>query len=193
MKKIFPIIILLFIISFSANSETKVVPITIGNENAKVQIIVFESLTCSHCASFHKKILPNLKKDFIQTNKIKITFKSFPLDLAALNASKIAHCKNDGDLKILHLLFQNQEKWIVGKKLEDINSNLSEIIKKNNLDLNFEKCINDQNLENHILDDRVIGVKKYKVNSTPTLFINQKKFEKTLTYKNLKKEIEKLL
>ena len=193
MKKIF-ILTIIFLSNLAfLKADVKINSIIVGKESSKVNIIVYESLTCSYCANFHKQIYPKLKKDYIDKGLVRIEFKSFPLDMAALNASKIAHCKNDGDLKILHLLFQNQEKWIVGKKLEDINSNLSEIIKKNNLDLNFEKCINDQNLENHILDDRVIGVKKYKVNSTPTLFINQKKFEKTLTYKNLKKEIEKLL
>ena len=193
MKKIFPIIILLFIISFSANSETKVVPITIGNENAKVQIIVFESLTCSHCASFHKKILPNLKRDFIQTNKIKITFKSFPLDLAALNASKIAHCKNDGNSEILHHLFDSQNQWVKGNTIEELNQNIKNFIEKSNFKLDIEKCLSNKEVEDHILEDRIEGAKKFKLEATPTLIISGEKFDNPTNYKKLKKFLEKLI
>ena len=96
MKKILiqTIIISLFFVLHNAKANIK--SITEGNFDAKVKLIVFESLTCSHCADFHKNVYPNLKKDFIDTGLVKIEFRNFPLDLAAFNASKIAHCKNDG-------------------------------------------------------------------------------------------------
>ena len=164
-----------------------------GNINAKISILVYESLTCPHCATFHKEVYPNLKKEFIDTGLVKIEFRNFPLDIAALNASKIAHCKNDGDSKILHLLFKNQNKWANGTTIEELNINLKNLLNDLNVKLNFEKCINDKLLEDYILEDRINGVKTYEINSTPTLIINNKKFEKSLTYKNLEKALKKLI
>jgi len=164
-----------------------------GNEDAKIEILVYESLTCPHCATFHKEIYPNLKKDFIDKGLAKIEFKNFPLDLAGLNASKIAHCKNDGKSDILHFLYYNQDIWTKGETIEQINLNLKAVINKGNFEIDFNKCINNKKIEDHILEDRIEGVKKFEINSTPTLIINNKKFDKPLTYKNLKKAIEKLI
>ncbi|OUX32175.1 MAG: disulfide bond formation protein DsbA [Pelagibacteraceae bacterium TMED268] len=193
MKKIF-----IFIVIFSSNliflnADIRINPIIVGKENSKVDIIVYESLTCSFCANFHKKIYPSLKTDYIDKGLVRIEFKSFPLDLAALNASKIAHCKNDGKSEILHLLFENQEKWVTGETIDELNKNLKDLIKSENLDLDFEKCTNNKDIEDFVINERIEGVKKYKVNSTPTIIINGKKFEKTLNFKNLKKIIEKLI
>jgi len=193
MKKIFLVLITGLLLFLPVKSDTNINSIYEGNKTAKIEIIVFESLTCSHCASFHTQIYPKLKKDFIDKEIVKIIFKSFPLDLAALNASKIAHCNNDGNSKILHLLYKKQNDWIKGEKIEDFNSNLRKIIKDENIKLDFDKCLDNKLLEDHILQQRIEGVKKYKVNATPTIIINEKKFDKSLTYKNLKKIIEKLI
>ena len=164
-----------------------------GKENAKIIIITYESLTCSHCADFHKNIYPDLKKDFIDTGLVKIEFRHFPLDLAAFNASKIAQCKNDGKSNLLHFLYENQSTWVKGEKIEDVNKNLKKLIEDKNIDIDFEKCTTDKNIEDYVLNDRIEGVKKFKVNATPTIIINNKKFDKTLNYKNLKKSLEKLI
>ena len=164
-----------------------------GKENAKIIIITYESLTCSHCADFHKNIYPDLKKDFIDTGLVKIEFRHFPLDLAAFNASKIAQCKNDGKSNLLHFLYENQSTWVKGEKIEDVNKNLKKLIEDKNIDIDFEKCTTDKNIEDYVLNDRIEGVKKFKVNATPTIIINNKKFDKTLNYKNLKKTLEKLI
>ena len=193
MKKIFLALITGFLFFLSVKADTKINLIYEGNQSAKIEIIVFESLTCSHCATFHTEIYPKLKKDFIDKEIVKIIFKSFPLDLAALNASKIAHCNNDGNSKILHLLYEKQNDWVKGEKIEDLNSNLRKIIKDENIELDFDKCLDNKLLEDHILEQRIEGVKKYNVNATPTIIINEKKFDKPLTYKNLKKTIEKLI
>ncbi len=193
MKKIFLALITGFLFFLSVKADTKINLIYEGNKSAKIEIIVFESLTCSHCATFHTEIYPKLKKDFIDKEIVKIIFKSFPLDLAALNASKIAHCNNDGNSKILHLLYEKQNDWVKGEKIEDLNSNLRKIIKDENIELDFDKCLDNKLLEDHILEQRIEGVKKYNVNATPTIIINEKKFDKPLTYKNLKKTIEKLI
>ena len=167
--------------------------ITEGNENAKIEILVYESLTCPHCATFHNEVYPNLKKNFIDKGLVKIEFKSFPLDIAALNASKIAHCKNDGNPDILHFLFYNQNVWIKGETIDQINSNLKAIINGENFGIDFAKCIDNKKIEDYILEDRIESERKFEINSTPTLIINNKKFDKPLTYKNLKKAIEKLI
>jgi len=191
MKKIFLLLITSLLLFLPVKSDTNINSIYEGNKNAKIEIIVFESLTCSHCASFHKEIYPILKKNFVDNDFVKIVFKSFPLDLAALNASKIAHCNNDGNSKILHLLYEKQNDWIQGEKIEDYNSNLRKIIKDENIELDFDKCLNNNLLEDHILEQRIEGVKKYKVNATPTIIINEEKFDKPLTYNNLEKIIKK--
>ena len=164
-----------------------------GSSDAKIKIITYESLTCSHCANFHKDVYPDLKKDFIDTGLAKIEFRHFPLDLAAFNASKISQCKNDGKSDIMQILFLNQKKWVKGKTVEDANNNLKKLLKDKKINIDFEQCTTDKNIEDFILNDRIEGVKKFNVNATPTIIINNKKFEKTLNYKNLKKALEKLI
>jgi len=195
MKKIFTFLIffLLQTSTISAESLNEIKRIAIGNKDAKITIITYESLTCAHCANFHINIYPELKKDYIDTGIVKIEFRHFPLDIAAFNASKMSQCKNDGDSKILDVLFLNQSKWVKGNTIEEINQNLKKFLKSEGVNLNFNKCTTDKNIEDFILNDRIEGVKKFKVNATPTIIINGKKFEKSLNYKNLKKTIEKLI
>ncbi len=187
--------ILLLIIFFGSVStiSAEVKRITSGNQNAKITIIIYESLTCSHCASFHKDIYPKLKKNYIDKGLAKIEFRHFPLDVAAFNASKLAQCTNNQSLEILEALYSNQEAWIKGSSVEELNISLERFIKIKGFKLNFEKCINDKEVENFILEDRIEGAKKFKVNATPTIIINNKKFDKSLNYKNLKKTLEKLI
>ena len=191
MKKIFLILVLFFGSTNISNSEIN--RIVAGNKDAKITIITYESLTCSHCADFHKDIYPQLKKDYIDTGLAKIEFRHFPLDVAAFNASKVSQCKSDQSLEILESLYSNQQEWVKGNTAEEINNNLKIFIEKEGFKIDFEKCINDKEIEDFVLNDRIEGVKVFKVNATPTIIINDKKFEKTLNYKNLKKSLEKLI
>ena len=191
MKKIF-YCLLIFLVSIS-NLSAEAKRIVSGDENAKITIIAYESLTCSHCANFHKDIYPQLKKDFLDTGKVKIEFRHFPLDIAALNAAKIAQCKYNQSLEILESLYSNQQAWVKGKTIEEVNTNLKSFIKNEGFNIDYGKCIENKIIEDFILNDRVEGTKKFKINSTPTIIINNKKFEKTLNYKNLKKTLEKLI
>ncbi len=184
-------IIFVIFLSFSANSEIK--RISEGNLDSKIKIIVYESLTCSHCANFHKNVYPDLKKEFIETGKVFIEYRNFPLDLAALNAAKISHCSNNGKAEILHFLFQNYDNWVLGSSIKELNVNLKKLVNSQNLNINFKKCIEDQKIEDFILQDRIEGVRKFEINATPTIIINNKKFDKSLTFKNLKKYLEKLI
>ncbi|WP_297680245.1 thioredoxin domain-containing protein [uncultured Candidatus Pelagibacter sp.] len=192
MKKI-SAFILIFLSTISSINAEEIKRIFVGNKDAKITIIAFESLTCSHCASFHKDVYPQLKKEYLDTGVAKIEFRHFPLDVAAFNASKVSQCKNDGDSSILNSLYANQQKWVKGSSVEEANENLQKFLISEGFDLNFEKCINNKEIEDFVLNDRIDGVKKFKVNATPTIIINNQKFEKTLNYKNLKKALEKLI
>ena len=208
MKKIL-IFVIIFLSSCSPSDESKksndnksnssielsgeIKKIVVGNKDAKITIIAFESLTCSHCANFHKDVFPQLKKEYLDTGLAKIEFRHFPLDIAAFNASKVSQCKNDGDSRILNSLFANQQKWVKGSSAEEANKNLQKFLADEGFDIDFESCINNKEIEEFVLNDRIDGVKKYKVNATPTIIINDEKFEKSLNYKNLKKALEKLI
>ena len=192
MKKIFFIFIIF--ISFSSSGYTQEIKrIIVGNVDAKISIIAFESMTCSHCADFHKNVFPKLKEEYLDTGLAKIEFRHFPLDIAALNASKVSQCKNDGNSDILESLYANQQKWVKGSSIKEANKNLQKFLKSKGFNVDFDACINNKEIEDFVLNDRIDGVKNFKVNSTPTIIINEEKFEKTLNYKNLKKAIEKLI
>ena len=191
MKKI--ILLSVFFFSLFTNIYAETNRIISGNENAKITIIAYESLTCSHCADFHKDVYPQLKKEYIDTGLAKIEFRHFPLDVAAFNASKIAQCAEKQSLKVLESLYSNQQAWVKGNNVEEINNNIEKFLKNEGFKLNFDKCVKNKEIEDFVLNDRIEGTKKFKVNATPTIIINDKKFEKTLNYKNLKKSLEKLI
>jgi protein-disulfide isomerase len=190
-------VLFIIIVSFSnnlfADNSIKIKRISEGKESAKIIIIAYESLTCSHCADFHTNVYPDLKKEFIEKGLVKIEFRNFPLDIAAFNASKIGQCNNDGKSDLIHILFSGQKKWARGKTPEKATEYLKKFLESEGVSLDFEKCLSDKSIEDYVLNDRIEGVKKFKVNATPTIIINDKKFDKTLNYKNLKKYLEKLI
>jgi len=196
MKKIFLILFIIcngFATNLIASDNQSIKRISIGEKNSKITIIAYESLTCGHCADFHKNVYPSLKKEFIDKGLVKIEFRHFPLDIAAFNASKISQCNNDGKSDLLHILYSNQPKWVKGSTAKEANDHLKKFLKDKNINIDFEKCTNNKSIEDYVLNDRIEGVKKFEVNATPTIIINDKKFDKTLNYKNLKKYLEKLI
>ena len=192
MKKIIFLIFIFLTTALNVQSE-EIKRITVGNKDAKITIIAFESLTCSHCANFHKNVFPELKKEFLDTGLAKIEFRHFPLDIAAFNASKISQCKNDGNSEILESLYANQQKWVKGSSIQEANKNLQKFLENEGFSIDFDSCVNNKEIEDFVLNDRIDGAKNFKVNATPTIIINDEKFEKTLNYKNLKKALEKLI
>ena len=191
MKKI--LLLLFLFLSWTINVTAEINRIISGNKDAKITIIAYESLTCSHCADFHKDIYPQLKKEYIDTGLVKIEFRHFPLDVAAFNASKISQCKQDQGLDILESLYSDQQAWIKGSSVEEINENLKKFIYQKGFDLDFDKCVINKEIEDFVLNDRIEGAKNFGVNATPTIIINDKKFDKSLNYKNLKKFLEKMI
>ena len=192
MRKII-LLAIIVLVSFSNLNAEEVKRIIVGNKDAKITIIAFESLTCSHCANFHKNVYPELKKEYLDTGLAKIEFRHFPLDIAAFNASKVAQCNNDGKADILESLYANQQKWVKGSSIEEANKNLQIFLKNEGFSIDFESCVNNKNIEDFVLNDRIEGAKNFKVNATPTIIINNEKFEKKLNYKNLKKALEKMI
>ena len=192
MKKILIISIFFFFSALSAQAD-EIKRILVGNKSAKISILAFESLPCSHCANFHKDVYPLLKKEYLDTGLAKIEFRQFPLDIAAFNASKVAQCRNDGEAEILESLYANQQKWVKGSSVEEANINLKKFLSTEGFNIDFESCINNKQIEDFVLNDRIDGAKNFKVNATPTIIINNEKFDKTLNYKNLKKALEKLI
>ena len=196
MKKIVTILFIIiagFATKLFSEESLVIKRISEGVESAKITIIAYESLTCGHCADFHENVYPSLKKDFIEKGLVRIEFRHFPLDIAAFNASKIGQCNNDGNADVINILFSGQKKWARGKTPEEATGYLKNFLKDEGVSLDLEKCLADKAIEDYILNDRIEGVKKFKVNATPTIIINDKKFEKALNYKNLKKYLEKLI
>lgn len=169
--------------------------IFIGNKNAKVEIKIYSSFTCPHCANFHKNTYPKLVEEYVKKDLVKITFMDFPLDIAALNASKIVRCSTkESSILLIDEIYKNQNNWSAGDKIQEINKKLFLIANKFNLsNEKLSSCLQDQKLEDKILNDRIDGQKKYSINSTPTIVINEKKFEGNATFENLSKEISKKL
>ena len=170
--------------------------ISIGEQNAKVNVKVFSSLTCPHCASFHIKIFNKLKEEYIDNNKVYYEHLSFPLDLAALNAEKIIKCASNKDIafKLLDSIYRNQNKWAVGEDINKINNSLINLSVK--FDLKREElneCLKDENLQDQILSQRIEAQRNYKISSTPTIFINDKEYDGKHDFKSFKKQIDKNL
>ncbi len=192
-KFFFKIIFLIFFI-FSAQAESKV--LSIGSPEAKVTVKVFSSLTCPHCASFHAKIYEKLKKEYIDKGLVKFEHHAFPLDLAALNAEVIVRCQDNNEKKfdLLTEIYNQQTTWAVGSDINKIN----ELIKKVglNFDLSNEKmnlCLKNEKVQDEILEQRIDAQKKYKIESTPTIIINNKKYLGKVNYKQFKRVVDKKL
>ena len=187
-------ILFLILITTPVSAESK--SLSIGNSDAKIIIKVFSSLTCPHCANFHENIFDKLKKDYIDQNLVRFEHHSFPLDLAALNAEIIVRCHIDSEnkFKLLGEIYKKQDKWAVGSDINKIN----ESIKKIGLEMGLKNdkmngCLENESIQDLILNERIEAQKKYKVKSTPTIYLNKKKYEGKRDYKSFKKAIDKLL
>ena len=187
-------VIFFILLTFSVNAETKV--LEIGNPDAKITVKVFSSLTCPHCASFHKNIIEDLKKEYIDKDLVKFEHHSFPLDLAALNAEIIIRCLQDINKKfqLLGEIYKKQNQWAVGSDINVINESIKKIGLDSGLsNTKMDSCLKNESVQDQILNQRIEAQKKYEIQSTPTIFINEKKYKGEHKYKPFKKTIEKLL
>ena len=194
----FNVILILFIFCFKSLADSNQIKnnnIVIGSDDSDVKIKVFSSLTCPHCANFHIEVLPEIKKEYVDTGKAQIIFIDFPLDIAAFNASKLLHCIDQKkQITFLDTIYETQNAWTVGSTIEDINENLKNIVKSLGITSEkFDKCLIDQVISDKILNGRIEANQKYSIESTPTIIINEKKLEGSASFENIKKKIEKII
>tara|TARA_Y100000591_G_scaffold202738_1_gene175472 strand:- start:192 stop:785 length:594 start_codon:yes stop_codon:yes gene_type:complete len=192
--KIFFSIICLILVVFPVKAENKT--LSIGNAEAKVVVKVFSSLTCPHCANFHNSIFNKLKKEYIDQGVVKFEHHAFPLDLAALNAEIVIRCHVDNDKKFLLLekMYKKQKIWAVGSDINKINDSIKKIGLETTLNnKKMDKCLKDEKSQDFILNQRIEAQKKYKIDSTPTIFINEKKYNGKNEYESFKKALQKVL
>jgi protein-disulfide isomerase len=193
-NKFFYKVLFFILLTFSVNAENKI--LNIGDSDAKITIKVFSSLTCPHCANFHKNIFENLKKEYIDKNVVKFEHHSFPLDLAALNAEIIIRCHTDNNKKfqLLGEIYKKQSQWAVGSDINVINESIKKIGLEFGLNENkMNLCLKNETAQNEIVNERIEAQKNYKIDSTPTIYINEKKYKGEHKYKKFRKTIEKLL
>jgi protein-disulfide isomerase len=147
----------------------------LGDPNAPVTIIEYASLTCPHCAHFHKDVLPQLKERYIATGKVRLIYRDFPLDQRALAGSILAHCAGpERYFGFLDVLFQTQGSWAGA---DDYLAALKRIGKLGGLtDAQMEACFADQDLTNRILQSRLDAQSQHDVSSTPTFIIGGKAY-----------------
>ena len=185
---------LIFFFIFSTQAKSKI--LSIGNSDAKVTVKVFSSLTCPHCANFHTSIFNLLKKDYIDEGLVKFEHYAFPLDLAALNAELVVRCaiNKERKFRLLEEIYKKQKTWAVGSDINKINNLIKKVGSGLGLtDNKMNQCLKNSNVQDEILNERIEAQKKYKIESTPTIIINGKKYTGKIDYKNSKKIIEKNL
>ena len=192
--KIFYKTLFLILVIFSVNVHGKI--LSSGDVNAKVTVKVFSSLTCPACANFHSEIYYDLKKDFIDVGLVKFEHHPFPLDLAALNAEIILRCSiiDEKKFELLGTIYKKQNLWAVGSDINRINESIKKIGTEFNMkEEKMNSCLKNDKSQDEILNQRIEAQKKYKIQSTPTIFINEKKYSGEVNYKQFKKAIEKNL
>ena len=161
----------------------------LGSPDAPITILEYSSLTCPHCASFHKDTLPQVKKDWIETGQARLVYRHFPFDQLGLRAALVANCL-EGNLHFIFLdaLFKGQQKWA---RSQDPIGALARIASLAGMDkATFDACIADKEEAKLILERKQEGISAYDVNSTPSFIINGRKISGARPYEDFKKILE---
>jgi protein-disulfide isomerase len=148
----------------------------LGQPDAPITIVEYASLTCSHCATFDKDVLPGLKKKWIDTGKAKLILRDYPLDEPALRAAMMTRCAPpERFYPLIDTLFQTQDQWAVAKDWRgalEKTARLAGISKKD-----FDACLANKAMEDQVAESRLIAATQLGVQSTPTFFVNGSKFQ----------------
>jgi protein-disulfide isomerase len=165
--------------------------IPLGSETAPVTIIEYASMTCPHCAAFEVGVFPKLKEKYIDTGKVRFIMREYPLDRLAAAAFMLARCAGpDKYNALVETLFQQQQKWAVKEPIPPLLA----IAKQAGLtQQSFEACLNDTALFNKIQQVRDRATTKFKVDATPTFYINGEKFSGEISIDELDKRIQAYL
>ena len=152
----------------------------LGKADAPITIVEYASLTCPHCGAFHRDVLPQVKKEWIDTGKAKLVYRNFPLNAQALTAAKVAECmQGERYFGLLDVLFQQMDRWAA----QDPVPGLTRLGKLGGLgDEQIKACLSDAAAEKRILQKQLIGQQQLGVGSTPTFFINGRKIVGAETY-----------
>lgn len=163
-----------------------------GDENAPVTIVEYASMTCPHCANFHTQVLPELKKNYVDTGKVKLIFREFPLDARAYAASMLARCADKQFyFPMTDVLFKQQSVWA---RAEDPRPALLQIAKLAGFTQeSFEACLKNQELLDNVNATRSKAAEEFGVNGTPSFFINGEKYSGNYTVEAMSEAIDSLL
>lgn len=144
---------------------------SIGRADAPVTVVEYFSLTCGHCGNFHNNVLPEIAAKYVETGKIRIVFRDFPLDRIAFNAAVIARCfDGEGYYKYLQTLFEKQKEWTTAPNPVETAAKIAE--SQGLSEDEIQACLGDQELGTWILQSRQDGNEKHDVNATPSFLIN---------------------
>lgn len=170
-----------------------------GSKDAPITLVEYASMTCPHCAAFQKEVIPSLNKDYVETGKVKLVFREFPLDAIARMASAVARClKGDAYFSFVDLLFANQQDWIKRSASgqytkESILEGLSQIGRQAGMPSDKVAACADDMANLALVDANwKEGQDRYKVNSTPSFFINGTPHG-PMVYDDLKKVLDDLI
>jgi protein-disulfide isomerase len=163
----------------------------LGDPKAPVTIVEYASLTCSHCAHFHIQILPEIKKKWIDTGKVKLVYRDFPLDQVAVKAAQIAECAgNDRFFPVLDIIFRGQPTWATAA---DPIAELGKPLRIAGLGENeIKACLANDAMLNAVLSDYRSG-ETLGVSATPTLFIGGQLYRGSRSVEDLDGAISKLV
>ncbi|BBK34560.1 hypothetical protein STHU_51940 [Allostella humosa] len=163
----------------------------IGKADAPITIVEYASLTCSHCAAFHKDTLPSLKQNWIDTGKAKLVFRDFPLDGLALRASMMARClPQERYFPVVDVLFKNQEGW---SRARDPLAALSATGRLSGLSQDgFDACMKNEELQKAILARAFEGQQQHKIEATPSFVIQGELFRGAASYEELDRVLKKV-
>ena len=165
-----------------------------GNEKATVTVIEYASMTCSHCANFAMTTFPEFKKRYIDTGKVRYIFREFPLDNLAAATFMLARCAGESDqgkyFALVDTLFAQQRTWAVEKPIPPL---LAIAKQAGFTEKSFDACLANQKVLDGIEAVRQRAIKVFKVQSTPTFFINGTMFAGALSIDEMAKAIDPLL
>lgn len=166
--------------------------VALGPDDAKVTIVEYASLTCSHCAAFHKETWPELKKRYVDTGKVRFILREFPLDPLATAGFMLARCNGDDKYyPITDLLFDQQRNWAITEKPLDA---LRALMRQAGFSQEkFDACLQDQKLYDAVNAVKNRGMEVFNVNSTPTFFINGQRHPGNMSIDELEKIIKPML
>ena len=176
----------------TSDEEVLLAPHVLGDPDAPVTIIEYASLTCPHCAAFHRETFPQLKEKYIDTGKVKLESRDFPLDERAALATLLAHCvPEDRYFPLIGLLFEQQHSWAVAPNLIEQLKKMGGFAGLSPEDA--DACFNNQALYDKVLGQRKIYSDSGAVSSTPTFYVNGSKIVGAQPFATFEEAIEAAL